>query len=262
MTVTDVFRFAAALACAGVTTLPAQGAKPATGMDVLARMHDRYARKWYPTLTFTQKTTRRGRDGNMTEQTWYESLQFEPATGAWLRIDTGEPADGNGVLYTADSSWTIRAGKLSASDNNGNPFIPLIENVYLQPVAMTAKQLEPLKIDMNRVVDVSYDGRPAWAVGAMSATDTLSPQFWIDKERLVVVRAMLNFAAGRPPFDIHLDNYVETGGGWLATKVTMLAGGVPRQIEEYSGWKTNVALDRKLFDPATWSTARHWAGKP
>lgn len=262
MTATEVFRFAGTLACACATTLSAQGAKPATGMEVLARMHDRYARKWYPTLTFTQKTTRRGRDGNMTEQTWYESLRFEPATGAWLRIDTGEPVDGNGVLYTADSSWTMRAGKLSASDNNGNPFIPLIENVYLQPVAMTAKQLEPLKIDMNRVVDVSYDGRPAWAVGATSVTDTLSPQFWIDKERLVVVRAMLSFAAGRPPFDIHLDNYVETGGGWLATKITMLAGGVPRQIEEYSGWKTNVTLDRKLFDPATWSTARHWAGKP
>ena len=59
--------------------------------------------------------------------------------------------------------------------------------------------------------------------------------------------------------DIHLDNFVATGGGWLATKVAMLSGGVPQQIEEYSGWKTNVKLDRKLFDPATWATATHWA---
>lgn len=258
MTSSDILRLAVALACAATGVLPAQGARPVTGADVLAKMRDKYAGTWYPTLTFTQKTTRRGRDGNMSDETWYESLQFEPATGAWLRIDTGEPKNGNGVLYTADSSWTIRGGKATARDNNGNPFIPLIENVYLQPVAMTARQLEPLKIDMSRVVDVSYNGRPAWAVGAVSPTDTLSPQFWIDKDRLVAVRAILSLASNRPPFDIHLDNYVRTGGGWLATKVTMLAGGVPRQIEEYSGWKTNVKLDRKLFDPATWSTATHW----
>jgi hypothetical protein len=258
MNAIDVVRIATALACAGAGALPAQAARPVRGAEVLARMHDRYAGKWYPSLTFTQKTTRRGRDGNMTEQTWYESIQFERATGAWLRIDTGDPADGNGVLYTADSSWTIRAGKVVGSNNDGNPFIPLIENVYLQPVARTVQQLEPLKIDMSRVVDVSYNGRPAWAVGAQSPADTISPQFWIDQERLVAVRALLSFAPNQPPFDIHLDNYVETGGGWLATKVTMLAGGVPRQIEEYSGWRTHVKLDRRLFDPATWMTATHW----
>jgi hypothetical protein len=258
MTVTDMLKLAGALVCVTAAAPPAQGAGQMTGVDVLTRMHDRYARKWYPTLTFTQETTRRGREGNMTEETWYESLQFEPATGAWLRIDTGEPTNGNGVLYTADSSWTIRAGKVTGTNNDGNPFIPLIENVYLQPVAVTMKQLEPLKFDMSRVVNVRYDGRPAWAVGAASDSDTLSPQFWIDKDRLVVVRAMLSFTPNRPPFDIHLDNYVETGGGWLATKVTMLSGGVPRQIEEYSGWKTSVRLDRKLFAAATWSTAVHW----
>lgn len=261
MTAVNLLKFAASLLCGAASALPAQAAKPMTGADVLTRMHDRYAGKWYPTLRFTQKTTLRGQDGAVTEQTWYESLQWNPATGAWLRIDLGDPADGNGLLYTADSSWTIRGGKLTSGNNSGNPFIPLIENVYLQPIATTMKQLEPLKFAMSRVIDVTWERRPAWVVGAASAGDTTSPQFWIDKDRLVVVRAVLSFAAGRPPFDIHLDNYVETGGGWLATKITMLSGGVPRQIEEYSGWKTNVKLDKKLFDPATWMTAAHWTKK-
>jgi hypothetical protein len=255
----NALAFAGVLACAIAVTLHGQDRRMATGADVLARMHDKYGRKWFPTLTFTQKTTRRTPSGTMAEQTWYESLQWNPAGGARLRIDAGSLADGNGSISTADSTWIVRAGKLTRTDTTGNPFIPLIENVYLQPVTVTLKQLEPLQVDMSRVVDVSWEGRPAWAVGAMSASDTTSPQFWIDKDRLVLVRMLLRFAPTRPLFDIHLDNFVATGGGWLATKVAMLSGGVPQQIEEYSGWKTNVKLDPKLFDPATWATATHWA---
>jgi hypothetical protein len=256
-------KIAGALACAtlvapGTPVLHAQAGRPTTGTEVLERMHDKYAKKWYPTLTFTQKTTLRGSDGAMTEQTWYESLQWQPG-GARLRIDVGNLADGNGSMSSADSTWMVRAGKLTRTDSTGNPFIPLIENVYLQPAAITLKQLEPLQFDMSRVVDVTWEGRSAWAVGATSASDTTSPQFWIDTDRLVLVRMLLRFAPTRPPFDIHLDNYVETGGGWLATKVSMFSGGVPRQTEEYSGWKTRVKLDSKLFDPATWTTAVHWA---
>lgn len=261
------FRFCsilAALACtAPVVPVTAQGGKAATGADVLERMRKKYDGKWYKTLTFRQKTTVAGRNGGPpTEQTWYESLQFTPATGAWLRIDQGELSAGNGILYTSDSSWRVRAGKGGAGNADGNPFIPLIENVYLQPVATTVKQLEPLHIDMSKVVDVTWQGRSAWAVGATAPTDSMSPQFWIDKERLVVVRMLLALQANRPPYDIQLDGYVETGGGWLATKVVMYVGGTARQTEEYFDWKTNVKLDPKLFDVTTWSTAQHWVKVP
>jgi hypothetical protein len=253
-----------ALACA-VTTAPslqAQGA-PVTGNDVLERMRKKYNGKWYRTLTFTQTTTLAGRGGSEPiVQTWYESLQFGPPRGGVLRIDNGSPAKGNGSLSSADSTWTVSADTLARTSGSGNPFIPLIENVYLQPVAVTVKQLEPLHFDMSRVVEASWLGRPAWVVGVASASDTTSPQFWIDKERLVVVRMVVILAPNRPPYDIHLDNLVETGGGWLATKVTMLVNGTPRQTEEYYDWKTNVTLDPKLFDVMTWGTATHWVKQP
>ncbi len=243
-------------------TAPRLAAQSSPGSDILKRMHDKYANSWYKTLTFTQTTTIAGRVGAPPRiETWYESLQFVP-NGAWLRIDQGDLAAGNGTMYTADSSWSVRAGKPGAGNTNGNPFIPLIENVYLQPVAATIRQMEPLHIDMSRVTDVKWEGRAAWSVGATSASDTLSPQFWIDKERLVVVRMMLALVPNRPPYDIQLGEYVETGGGWLATKVVMLVGGVARQTEEYHDWKTKVSLDPKLFDVNAWSTARHWAKGP
>ena len=233
---------------------------PRTGADVLELMHHKYAGKWYATLTFSQKTTQY-RGGTPTESTWYEAMQYQPG-GAKLRIDTGDPSVGNGVLYTADSSWGVRGGVAQAGTANGNAFIPLIESVYLQPVDLTVKQLAEENIDFSKVADVTWEGRPAWAVGAASASDTTSPQFWIDKDRLVLVRMIISFGANRPPFDVHLDNLVPTGGGWLATKVTMLNKGAPVQVEEYSGWKTRQRLDPGLFDVSRWSTVMHWTKTP
>jgi len=241
----------------------AQGKTPANGMEVLERMRKRYEGKWYRTLTFSQKTTMAGRNGGPPrEETWHESLLFREPAGGMLRIDNGDPANGNGSVSTADSTWIVRAGKLSASRGEGNPFIPLIENVYLQPASLTALQIAPLNFDMSRVVDGTWRSRPVWIVGASSASDTTSPQFWIDTDRLVLVRMFIGTAANRPPLDIQLDNLVETGGGWLATKVVMYSGGAPRQTEEYYDWKTKGKLDEGLFHPGTWSTAQHWVKKP
>ena len=247
------------LAATVTATASSLTAQASPGAVVLQKMRDKYNGKWFKTLTFTQKTTRPGRGGGApTVATWYEALWFTTPGGAKLRIDTGEPSAGNGVLYTSDSSWNVRNGVAAAPTGNGNAFIPLIENVYLQPVDETIRQLAGEHIDFNRVADVTWQGRSAWAVGALSPSDTASPQFWIDKERLVLVRMFVSFGANRPPLDVHLDSLVQTGGGWLATKVTMLNNGSPVQTEEYSDWKTATRLDPKLFDPLSWSTVKHW----
>ena len=102
-------RLAALVAC--ITAAPAAATAPPTpktGVEVLQRMHDAYAGKWYKTLTFVQKTTVRRRDGTDTVTTWHESLRHTDAHGTQLRIDIGDLSAGNGVLYTADSSWVVR----------------------------------------------------------------------------------------------------------------------------------------------------------
>ncbi|MGH7582976.1 MAG: hypothetical protein ACREL5_07120 [Gemmatimonadales bacterium] len=229
---------------------------PANGTEVLERMRQTYVNSWYPTLTFSQQTTM-NRNGATTVQTWYESLEFFQG-GAKLRIDFDKPALGNGVLYSADSEWVMRNDTLAAVRAGGNAFIPLIENVYLQPVATTARQLAPWNIDMTRMTSGTYDGRPVWIVGATSPADTTSPQFWIDAGQLVLVRMNLRIAPNRPLVDVHLDELVQTGGGWLATRVTMYSNGIAVQTEQYADWKADVKLDPGLFAPATWGTAGHW----
>ena len=246
------------LSCLANPSLRAQPSVPASGTEVLERMRAAYAGRWYHTLTFVQKTTRRLPNGGDTIQTWYESLRHTPETGTWLRIDIGDPSIGNGVVSSADSSFQVRDGKLTTARAGGNEFLPLIEGVYVQPVERTAKEIAATNVDLSRVTPGKWQGRDVWIVGAASRADTTSPQFWVDAQRKVVVRMIL-VRPQTSPMDIHLDGYVPLKGGWLATKVEMFVDGVRRQAEEYSGWKADVPLDPALFSPATWSSAKHWA---
>jgi hypothetical protein len=253
--------FAAAVLSALPGAAGAQSA-PRTGRDLLQHMRDAYAGRWYTTLTFTQKTTTRGADGAETVSTWYESLRYTDATGAQLRIDTGDPAAGNGVLYSGDSLRVMRAGKLAATRKGGNALVPLIEGVYMQPVARTVAELVPTAVNLElAVVNGRWNDRPVWIAGATSPADTTSPQFWVDRERNVVVRAIFVPVPGAPTMDMRLDGVVPVAGGWLATKCTFFVAGVQQQVEEYQDWKANVELPAGLFEVATWTTAPHWAAK-
>ena len=71
---------------------------------------------------------------------------------------------------------------------------------------------------------------------------------------------IISIGEGQPPLDVHLGGYEKVGNGaWLATKIEMFQNGVRRQAEDYSGWKVDVPVDPALFEPAQWSTAKHWA---
>ena len=100
------------LAVSCVTPVVSAQSAPKSGQEVLQRMHDAYAGKWYRTLTFVQKTTRFADDGKQTVSTWFESLEHAGPGETRLRIDVGDPSVGTGMLYTADSTTRIRQGEV------------------------------------------------------------------------------------------------------------------------------------------------------
>jgi hypothetical protein len=234
------------------------GAQATTGRAVLQKMHDAYAGKWYRSLTFVQRTTTFDSARTPHYETWYETVADHDGRTV-LRIDRGRPSEGNGMFYTPDSVWVMRGGKLAATRPTGNPFLPLIQGVYVQPVDKTIRELEGTNIDLSKGYRRTYDGAKVSVVGATSAADSTSPQFWVDDARNVLVRMMLSLAPNRPPMDIRLGGYERVGQGWLATKVSMYANGQPSQIEEYSNWKVDQPISPKLFDLNAWATAPHWA---
>lgn len=251
--------FAVGIAAAGAHAQ----STPATGREVLQAMHDAYAGKWYATLTFIQKTTRKTADGKDTVATWYESVRYTPERGSVLRIDIGSPTLGNGVLYTADSLWVFRGGQLAGTRPGGNSLIPLIESVYMQPVERTLTELAATGVDFSRpVVKGRWEKADVWIVGVTSASDSVSPQIWVDAKTKVVVRSIFAPVPNRPMMDARFEKYVPLAGGWLATRCVFYVDGKFSQGEDYSDWKAPVSFDPGLFDVATFSTAPHWAPKP
>ena len=79
---------------------------PPDGHAILAAMHDRYAGKWYTTLTFVQHNTATRPDDSTEHSTWREYA----ALPGRLRIEF-EPLDsGAGALYVRDSQFAFRGG--------------------------------------------------------------------------------------------------------------------------------------------------------
>jgi hypothetical protein len=239
--------------------LRSQGAPPASGRDVVARMRAMYAGDWYKTLTFRQTTTIRQRDGRDTVQTWYETLRYTPDRGTQLRIDVAPLAAGNASISTWDSTWVIRADTLAAVRANGNPFLALIEGAYVQPVGETIRQLAPLGFNLDKMRTAAWKGHAVWIVGSSNPSDTTSAQFWVEDRHMMVVRIVLSSGAGRPPLDIHLNGIEKCSKGYLATLVEMLQGGQRRQLEEYHDWKCDGPIDAQLFNPSAGKLATHWA---
>lgn len=221
----------------------------------MRRMHDAYAGKWFRTLTFVQTTTFPQAPGGPRVVTWYEATRA-PST---LRIDVGDPVEGNGLLYRGDSTYRFRAGKLVIAVPQGNPLLPFVVGLYHQPVEETLRQLAGERFDMARVRAATWAGRRTFVVGAREAADTLAPQFWVDAERLVLVR-LIGIVPGDTTkrLEVRMADYQPLGGGWIAPRVEIMVDGALVQKEEYAEMRADVALDDALFEPGQWGKVAHW----
>jgi hypothetical protein len=223
---------------------PELGAKPKDGEELLAQMRERYAGKWYRTHTFTQKTTLP--DGKV--ETWYEALELPGK----LRIDIAPLDSMNTILFRNDSVYQFQRGQLKDSKPLIHPLMVLGFDVYDAPVAETVRKLRNLKFDLSKLHQTTWQGRPTYVVGAAPG-DTLSPQFWIDVERLYFVRS-LEPSKKDPSVlnDTRFEKYIPLAGGWLEMEVLFLSNGQQKVKEEYSTPKANVRLDPAIFDPRAW----------
>lgn len=226
----------------------------ASGDDVIAAMHTRYAGKWYSTATFTQKTSRLTPDGKWSVQTWYEALKLPGA----LRIDFDPVSAGNGVIYVRDSAFSVQNGRPLRGQSAINPLLLLGFDVYGNPPVRTWTLLRKEGFDLARVHADTFQGRPMIVVGARQG-DLRRKQFWVDAEHLYFVRSLEPSPRDSTVMqDVRFVGYERLGDGWIAPHVEVHAGGKVILREDYSDIRANVPLDDALFDPAKWKTVKHW----
>lgn len=222
------------------------------GEGLIRAMYARYADRWYKNATFVQRTTiYRGQ--SPTVQTWYEAMSLPGK----LRIDVGSPTAGNGTLFRSDSIYTMSGGRIANTVEGFNDLMVLGFDVYTQPPEETISILRHQGYLLSRIHTDDFGGKAVYVIGATSRYDSTSKQFWVERDRLLFVKTQEANANKQVRAVIFLD-YVQAGSTWMARQVWQYLAGQPRVHEEYSDIKTNVELDPALFDPRTWSTAKHW----
>jgi outer membrane lipoprotein-sorting protein len=237
-----------------VMATAAHASKIKTGEDLIAAMRKKYAKSWYKNTTFKQVTTDYEKDGTKKVAIWYEAISIP----GQLRIDFDPLKDGNGILFANDNIYTFKDGKLDSSRPLIHPLVLLAFDVYFLPIDQTAAKLKQLKFDLSILREDTWQGRPVYVVGA-KAGDLRSPQFWIDKQRLYFVRMFRPVGKeGVLTSETQFNNYQRLGGGWMAPEVVFMIDGKTTTTESYSELRADVKLDDDLFDPAKWTTAKHW----
>ena len=227
-------------------------ATPPNGREIVRAMHDRYAGKWYRTLSFVQKNTATRPDGSQEHSVWHEYA----ALPGKLRIEFVPADSGNGVLFVNDSQFVFKADTLGNASAFIHPLMVLGFDVYFDPADRTVARLERLKFDLATVHEDTWGGRPVYVVGA-KAGDLRARQFWVDRERLVFVRLLEPGQRDTSRIsDIRFNKYQPAGDAWLSAEVAFLVDGQKRWREEYTEIKTDAPLADALFDPRQWKKAR------
>src|SRR5258708_12689493 len=99
--------------------VPASASKIKTTEDLVQAMQKKYAKSWYKTATFVQKTTNYEKGGTKKVETWYEALSV-PAS---LRIDFTPVKDGNRLLFTDNNIYISKNANLDTNRPNIHPLL-------------------------------------------------------------------------------------------------------------------------------------------
>ena len=241
------------LLCTILTIGPTTAAKITTTDDLVQAMQKKYAKSWYKTATFVQKTTNYEKDGTTKVEIWYEALSVPGS----LRIDFTPTKDGNGILFTNNQLYVFKNGKVETNRPYVHPLMVLGFDIYRLPQAEVLEKLKGLKFDLSILREDTWQGRPVYVVGAKPG-DLHSAQFWIDKKNLYFVR-MIRPAGkdGAQTQETQFNKYQKLGGGWMAPEVIFTVDGKTVTIEEYSDLRADIPLDARLFDPQYFGTV-HW----
>ena len=224
-----------------------------TTEQLIQAMQKKYAKKWYKTATFVQKTTNIDKDGNRKVETWYEAMLLPGS----LRIDFTPTKDGNGILFTDGQIYVFKNGKIDNNRPFVHPLMVLGFDIYRMSENEAIEKLKGLKFDLSIFHEDTWQGRPVYVVGA-KAGDAHSAQFWIDKKNLYFVRMVRPAGKdGTQTQETRFNEYVKLGGGWMSPEVVFLVDNKVVTIEEYSDLHANVTLPNKLFDPQSFATV-HW----
>jgi alpha-N-arabinofuranosidase len=214
---------------------------PADGRELVKAMHARYAGRWYRDFMLVQDVTRYREGGGESRERVAEYLSLPGR----VRAITGPIEDGNAEIYDGTAFHVYEKGRLTRTVDYVHGVLVLGFDVYVQAPEKTIAQLEALGIDLARIRDAQWKGRPAWVVGAAGGDET-TPQFWVEKDRLLCTRVLWKRPTG--VLDVEMGRFEPLGGGWIAAELLFKRDGRLAIREDYVTFGLVDRVDPALFD--------------
>src|SRR5580765_7641777 len=149
-----MMRYLITLAFLLASALCAQAANITNTEQLVQAMQSKYAKSWYKTATFVQKTTNIDKDGNQKVETWYEAMSLPGS----LRIDFTPTKDGNGILFTNGQVYSFKNGKVDTNRPFVHPLMVLGFDIYGLPQADVIEKLKGLKFDLSVFREDTWQG--------------------------------------------------------------------------------------------------------
>ena len=244
-----------AVACGGRgSTPPAATPVPAapvinSGQSLVAAMRQKYGTQWFKTLAFTQNNTLYSQRGGQTTSQWRQQISVP----AKLRIDYLPLSQRSGVLFDGSRVHTFDNGRAIDAQPGVNAALLISADLYVLAPERSAKLLDSLGFDLTKLRRDTWEGQPAFVVGAASGDSTTS-QFWIDSERLVALRVVQKERRGTRDIvtDVRFGKFAEFGGIPIATEVLQYRDGRLVFREQRVDIRVNDPIPDATFDAAKW----------
>jgi hypothetical protein len=214
---------------------------PVTGKELLTKMHEKYAGKWYKTFQFKQTTDMYKNDSLIRSQVWIEHIQFPQN----FRIDFGNADSGNAVIFKNDSSYYFKNSQLLRTDYYPNDLLFLLGGMYFYPLNEAIAKMKTYGFDINKFHESKWNGNDVYVIGSNKDGEETN-QAWFDKEHYSLVR-MIKYENGRKE-DALLEDHVKLDGGYSETQVKFYMNDKLLQVEKYFDLEANKKINPEIFN--------------
>jgi hypothetical protein len=236
------------------TAPPAAPAVPAApvirdGQSLIAAMRQKYGTQWFKTLSFTQNNTLYSTRGGQTTSQWRQQI----AVPGKLRIDYLPLSQRSGVLFDGSRVHTFDNGRAIDAQPGINAVLLITADIYALPPDRATTLLDSLGFDLTKFRRDTWEGQPAFVVGA-AAGDSTTSQFWVDSDRLVALRVVQKERRGTRDIvtDVRLGKFAELGGVPIATEVLQYRDGRLVFREQRVDIRVNEPIADAVFDATKW----------
>ena len=166
------------------------------GQSLVAAMRQKYGTQWFKTLAFTQNNTLYSQRGGQTTSQWRQQISVPGK----LRIDYLPLTQRSGVLFDGSRVHTFDNGRAIDAQPGVNAALLISADLYVLPLERSTKLLDSLGFDLTKLRRDTWEGQPAFVVGA-AAGDSTTSQFWIDSDRLAALRMVQKERRGTRDID-------------------------------------------------------------